>query len=142
MADDETLPESVLAEYEKYALGADDVSHAFSYVKDVINVFFLDGDSVKFSPSFHNCIQIADCVFPRLITEACLFLGFELANHVAAYKSHGLIFVDEDAEKLNIQNVDIHKKKMISSAILVVMCALPLLEELEIRTHGKQTKSR
>ena len=27
LADDETLPESVLAEYEKYALGADGVSH-------------------------------------------------------------------------------------------------------------------
>ena len=60
--------------------------------------------SVKFFPSFHNCIQIADCVFPRLSTDACLFLGFELTNHVAAYRSHGHIFGDEDAEKLNIQN--------------------------------------
>ena len=97
---DETLPGSVLAEYEKYALGADDVPHAFSHVKDAINVFFIDGDSVKLSPSFHNCIQIADCVFPRLRTEACLFLGFELKNHVAAYRSHVHIFGGEDAEKL------------------------------------------
>ena len=99
--------------------------------------------SVKFSPSFHNCIQIADCVFPRLSTDACLFLGFELTNHVAAYSSHGNIFGDEDAEKLNIQNVDIGNlpnKKMISSVILVVMCALHLLEELEIRRHGKAKK--
>ena len=29
LADDETLPKSVLAEYEKYALGTDEVSHAF-----------------------------------------------------------------------------------------------------------------
>ena len=42
MAADETLPEAVLAEYEKYALGADDVSHAFSSVKDVVNVFLCD----------------------------------------------------------------------------------------------------
>ena len=84
---DETLPKSVLAEYEKYALGIDEVSHAFSSVKDVINVFFIDGDSVKFFPSFHNCIQIADCVFPRLSIDPCLLLGFELTNHVAAYRS-------------------------------------------------------
>ena len=109
LADDETLPESVLAEYEKYALGADDVSHAFSSVmwKMLLMIFFIDGDSsVKFFPSFHNCIQIADCVFPRLSTDACLFLGFELTNHVAAYRSHGHIFGDEGAEKLNIQDVD------------------------------------
>ena len=37
----EILPKSVLAEYEKYALGIiDEVSHAFSSVKDIINVFF------------------------------------------------------------------------------------------------------
>ena len=64
--------------------------------------------SVKFSPSFHNCIQIADCVFPRLSTDACLFLGFELTNHVAAYRSQ-TYFGEEDAEKLSIQNVDIGK---------------------------------
>ena len=78
-------------------------------MKDVINDFFIDGDSVKFFPSFHNCIQIADCVFPRLSTDACLFLGFELTNHVAAYRLYGHIFGDEDEEKLNIQNVDIRK---------------------------------
>ena len=83
------MPKSVLAEYEKYALGIiDEVSHAFSSMKDIIYVFFIDGDkSVKFFPSFHNCIQIADCVFPTLSTDACLFLGFELTNHVAAYRS-------------------------------------------------------
>ena len=70
------MPESVLEEYEKYAPGADDVSHAFSSVKDVIDVFFIDGDSVEFFPYLHNCIQIADCVFPMLSTDACLFLGF------------------------------------------------------------------
>ena len=63
--------------------------------------------SVKFFPSFHNCIQIADWVFPRLSTDACLFLGFELTNHAAAYRSQ--IFGEEDAEKLSIQNVDIGK---------------------------------
>ena len=79
-------------------------------MKDVINEFFLDGDSVKFFPSLHNCIQIADCVFPRLSTDACLFLGFELTNHVAAYRSHGHVFDDEDADELNIKNnVDISK---------------------------------
>ena len=37
-------------------------------------------------------------------------LGFELTNHVAAYRSHGHVFDDEDADKLNIKNnVDISK---------------------------------
>ena len=50
-------------------------------------------------------------------------------------------FGEEDAEKLSIQNVEnLPKKRMISSAFLVVMCALPLLEELEIRRHGKANK--
>ena len=78
-------------------------------MKEVINVFFIDGDSVKFFPYFHNCIQIADCVFPRRSRDACLFLGFELTNNVAAYRSHVHIFGDEHAEKLNIQHLDIGK---------------------------------
>ena len=64
--------------------------------------------SVKFFPSVHNCIQIADCVLPRLSTDACLFLGFELTNHVAAYRSQ-TIFGEEDPEQLSIQNVDTGK---------------------------------
>ena len=64
---------------------------------------------MKFFPSFHNCIQIADCVFPRLSTDACLFLGFELTNHVAPYIEITDIFDEEDAEKLSIQNVDTGK---------------------------------
>ena len=101
----ETLPKSVTVEYEKYVLGTDEVSHAFSSVKDVINEFFIFGDSVKFFPSFHNCIRIADCVFPRLSTDACIFLGFELTNHVAAYRLHGHIFGEEDAEKLRYRKI-------------------------------------
>ena len=55
---------------------------------------------------------------------------------------HRHIFGEEDAEKLSIQNMDVGKFTQRENYIIsfLRLCALPLLEELEIRRHGKANK--
>lgn len=49
----------------------------------------MGGDGEKFYPSFYNNVQNSDGLFPRLSKNSILFLGYELANHIVAYLSHG-----------------------------------------------------
>ena len=89
MEEDECLPVGILEEYKNYELSPDDVAHTYNCLQHVVNEFTLRGDGEKFYPSFFNCVQISECLFPRLSKDASLFLGFDLANHIVAFLSHG-----------------------------------------------------
>ena len=87
MEEDECLPVGILEEYKNYELSPDDVAHIYNCLQHGVNEFTLRGDGETFYP--FNCVQRSECLFPRLSKDASLFLGFDLANHLVAFLSHG-----------------------------------------------------
>ena len=89
MEEDECLPVGIHEEYKNYELSPDDIAHTYNCLQHVVNEFTLRGDGEKFYPLFFNCVQRSECLLPRLSKDASLFLGFDLANRIVAFLSHG-----------------------------------------------------
>ena len=64
-----SVPVGILEGYKDYELSPDDGAHTYNCLH-VVNEFTLRGDGEKFYPSFFNCVQRSECLFPRLSKDA------------------------------------------------------------------------
>ena len=107
---DECYPSHILVQLSSFSLTSiEDVFPCYHAVTNSILRF--KGDMEKFYPEFYSAVSSND-VFPGLSKDCQLILGFELANHVAAFLSGGKL--EESVVSFNEKNFTEREKAVIS----------------------------
>ena len=102
------LPDDVVGEIKSWSFS--DLSSVFIQLKPVITEFVQKGNSEKFFPKFANIVDKNGCIFPNLGRDSCIFLGFELANHISAFVRHGHFYREK------VDEASIQKLKLVNDA--------------------------
>lgn len=89
LKEDECYPATILNEFSKFTINSvEDVFPCYHKISNILLKF--NGDSDKFYPEFYAVVSSND-VFPGLVNECKLLLGFDLANHVLAHLTGGTV---------------------------------------------------